>query len=415
MKKNLWNILLVLSLILSGCSASENNETIVPEKMEEEKEPEQEEMETQDEPQAKETSSYLVSILGIDEDGCYQACDTNEKEYLLTLDENFPEEEKGVLEIGTIINIDAWEDENANTKECTALRVVSAALADETLEAVELRRVAFEKINGFSVDDSICAAMYAKQTVNIRKGPSTDYDKLGELAFGEEVAVTGMADNGWYRISYQEEEGYVSNNYLATTKPAAMTVSSKGTAGAGNESVLPGLDDSAGALGLPYSEAEIDAAMNSGDLQRAWEMNQANLDALNGGGGGGASTEAVSVPQTVEKSMSASSEFVSYLNSKREAAGLAGLEWSDSLAQTAKERSGEIVDDFSHKGSRNCSGEIITQTSSGDVSSWYNNFANSPGHNAHMMDGGLYTKVGAGVCEAGGRYYVVVLFDYMDR
>lgn len=416
MKKKFFVILLGIAFTLSGCSTSDNKETSVSNDMEVKSETEPVRESESEEPQVKETNSYLISILEEPEDGTYEALGSDGVNYLLALDESFPEDGKELLKPGEVLSVDAWEEDEEEESELKKLCVVNAAVSDDTLDAVTLKKAAFERINGFAVDDSISAAMYAKDAVNVRRGPSTDYEQIGKLLYGEEVNVTGMADNGWYRISYGEEEGYVSNKYLITMEPSTTAASSQaGTGASSNTSVASNGNDSASALGLPYSEEEIDAVMNSGDLKRAWEMNQANLDALNGGGTGGASSAAASNPEPVEKNMAGSSEFVDYLNAQRETAGLPRLEWSDSLAQTAKERSGEIVDDFSHNGSRNCSGEIITQTNSGDVSTWYSNFYNSPGHKAHMMDAGLYTKVGAGVCQAGNRYYVVVLFDYVDR
>lgn len=60
--------------------------------------------------------------------------------------------------------------------------------------------------------------MYAKQSVNVRSGPSSDYENLGSLTTNQEVLVTGQADTGWYRIDYNGGVAYVSNNYLSDTK-----------------------------------------------------------------------------------------------------------------------------------------------------------------------------------------------------
>ena len=60
--------------------------------------------------------------------------------------------------------------------------------------------------------------MYAKQSVNLRSGPSTDYERIGSLTTNQEVTVTGIADTGWYRISYNGGVAFVSNNYLSDTK-----------------------------------------------------------------------------------------------------------------------------------------------------------------------------------------------------
>ena len=60
--------------------------------------------------------------------------------------------------------------------------------------------------------------MYASQDVNVRKGPSANYERIGSLSTNQEVTVTGQADTGWYRISYRGGEAYVSNNYLTSEK-----------------------------------------------------------------------------------------------------------------------------------------------------------------------------------------------------
>ena len=57
--------------------------------------------------------------------------------------------------------------------------------------------------------------MYVKSSVNVRSGPSTDFDKIGSLAKGKSVKVTGQSDQtGWYRIDYDGQTGYVSDSYL---------------------------------------------------------------------------------------------------------------------------------------------------------------------------------------------------------
>lgn len=63
------------------------------------------------------------------------------------------------------------------------------------------------------------AVKYAQQTVNLRSGPSTDFDKVGSLSTNDEVKVTGTCkETGWYRIVYGDGEAYVSNKYLGDNK-----------------------------------------------------------------------------------------------------------------------------------------------------------------------------------------------------
>ena len=56
--------------------------------------------------------------------------------------------------------------------------------------------------------------------VNVRKGPSTDYDKIGTVRAGETVTVTGQSHDGWYRIEFQGTEGFVYGQYMTIVSTA---------------------------------------------------------------------------------------------------------------------------------------------------------------------------------------------------
>lgn len=61
--------------------------------------------------------------------------------------------------------------------------------------------------------------MYGQQNGNIRKGPSTDYDKVGTLKVNDEITVIGRYEkNGWYFIKYNDAHAFVSNNLVAETE-----------------------------------------------------------------------------------------------------------------------------------------------------------------------------------------------------
>ena len=66
--------------------------------------------------------------------------------------------------------------------------------------------------------------MYATDSLNVRQGPCTDFEIVGFLNFGWEVSVIGQADTGWYEILYNEEELFVSNEYLQNEKPTPKIV-----------------------------------------------------------------------------------------------------------------------------------------------------------------------------------------------
>lgn len=93
--------------------------------------------------------------------------------------------------------------------------------------------------------------MYAKSTVNVRKGPSTDFEKVGSLSAGKQVKVVGQSDQtGWYLIQFDGKEGYVSNSYLQdkpveTTTPKPTTTKAPSTSNGKTETTTknPSSDD----------------------------------------------------------------------------------------------------------------------------------------------------------------------------
>lgn len=61
--------------------------------------------------------------------------------------------------------------------------------------------------------------LYAAQNCNLRKSWSTDSDKAGYLTKGQEVTRTGVTDNGWSRIKYNNQEVFVATRLLSKEKP----------------------------------------------------------------------------------------------------------------------------------------------------------------------------------------------------
>ncbi|MDE6750369.1 MAG: SH3 domain-containing protein [Lachnospiraceae bacterium] len=105
--------------------------------------------------------------------------------------------------------------------------------------------------------------MYVINSVNIRKGPSTAYEKVGTLNSGQAVIVLGQADTNWYEIAYganNELRGFVSNKYLKennieTAKPT--------------DEAFTALLQSFQAQGITLTEEQLNA------LIAAWESMQA--------------------------------------------------------------------------------------------------------------------------------------------
>lgn len=66
-----------------------------------------------------------------------------------------------------------------------------------------------------------------KETINVRTSPSTDADKLGKKMGGDTVTVLEDVGDGWSKIDYQGEEGYVKTEYLEI-EGAASAASEEG-------------------------------------------------------------------------------------------------------------------------------------------------------------------------------------------
>ena len=56
--------------------------------------------------------------------------------------------------------------------------------------------------------------------VRMRSGPGTNYSILGTYQNGTPLTVTGESGN-WYKVSYSGKDGYVSKDYMTTTKPSS--------------------------------------------------------------------------------------------------------------------------------------------------------------------------------------------------
>lgn len=62
----------------------------------------------------------------------------------------------------------------------------------------------------------------ATGNVNVRKGPGTNFGKLGQLKKGDILPYTALA-NGWYEVEYKDGTAYVSAQYMRTTTSGGST------------------------------------------------------------------------------------------------------------------------------------------------------------------------------------------------
>lgn len=51
-------------------------------------------------------------------------------------------------------------------------------------------------------------------SVNVRTGPSTDYQRIGSAYMENNYDVVAILDNGWTKIIYDGQTGYISSDYV---------------------------------------------------------------------------------------------------------------------------------------------------------------------------------------------------------
>lgn len=96
---------------------------------------------------------------------------------------------------------------------------------EKTTENSKSENIVPTEKSSYTVTD-MNKTMYAKQSVNLRSGPDTSYDKVGNLSTNQEVKITGQANTGWYRISFDGGIAFVSNKYLSENKVEVNTSTS---------------------------------------------------------------------------------------------------------------------------------------------------------------------------------------------
>ncbi len=94
----------------------------------------------------------------------------------------------------------------------------------EALEAEEVTEEESKPDLGYTVIPMEDTQMFATSAANVRKGPSTEYDKVGSLSYVQEITVNGKVDSDgstWYVIKTDSSDDVqmVSGSLLSTTKP----------------------------------------------------------------------------------------------------------------------------------------------------------------------------------------------------
>lgn len=279
-------------------------------------------------------------------------------------------------------------------------------VADEAV--IDVKTVSENKTTdaGYTYAD-LSKTMYAKSTVNVRSLPSTSGSKLGSLSKNQEVAVTGQCnETGWYRISFNGSEGFVSNKYL-TDEPVAKTANvAQAQAGTKNSSTSTG-DPVTDAAIAKYGPNIMIA--DDGTIYSTETFQQVGTTAdLNGNSGSTKPAEPVKPADGFDKGMA--QQIWAYVNEERAAAGLNALAWDEDIYNFACQRAQAIVTNYSHDGcgyyAENIYGSIPSTWTAYDIhTGWHN----SPVHYENYMKS-AFTTGACAVYMYNGYYYAVENF-----
>lgn len=301
--------------------------------------------------------------------------------------ENSVEEKKEVSEQAT--DEDVKEEQDSSKEETSD----SENNSEEASEAEEVSEEEEESVEPeFTVED-YNAVLFVKKAVNVRKGPSTDYEKIGGLNKGDQIQITGIADTGWYQIQYNGVTAYVASSYL--------------------------MDEASYQAMIAEEEAAALAAQQAAQQQAAAEQAAAEQ----------AAAEQAAAEQATQQQQVAQGDYkaqvVAIMNQERANAGVGGISQNASLDAVAQIRAQEIVQSFSHTRPNGTScftvldeGGIAYMTAGeniaagyGDPASVMSGWMNSPGHRANILNGsfgqvgiGYYTDPNSGY----GTYWVQI-------
>lgn len=82
-------------------------------------------------------------------------------------------------------------------------------------------------VYAYEVDNVEGIAVINTENLNVRSGPSKDYDKIGTLKKDTMVRVIGFVSPEWYMIEYGGREGFIHKDYIIFTVEEEDTVEKK--------------------------------------------------------------------------------------------------------------------------------------------------------------------------------------------
>lgn len=96
---------------------------------------------------------------------------------------------------------------------------------DDNKVAIDTNTESQEELTFIECNETV----YATSSVNLRGGPSTEYDKVGSLSSGQSVTRVGIGTgdySSWSQVQLADGSiVYVSSNYISITKPSTQQTS----------------------------------------------------------------------------------------------------------------------------------------------------------------------------------------------
>ena len=120
-------------------------------------------------------------------------------------------------------------DQVVNTEEATSIEEGKKENKKESKEenkqenVVDVEPIVEEQKPEYVITD-VSKTMYVNSSANVRSQPDKNEDKVGTLSPNDEVKVTGLVDNGWYRVSYNGGEAYIKADLLSDEKKTDSAV-----------------------------------------------------------------------------------------------------------------------------------------------------------------------------------------------
>ncbi len=140
-----------------------------------------------------------------------------------TPDETAPDETDPAETSATEITESSAE---TSPSETSASSESSESSSEETSDSTPTPSPAPEETTGSTTTETteritekeLYLAVYATTTINVRKGPGTDYDVVKSVYAGDQIDVIAVTSNGWYKTY---NGNYVKKSLTTETKPTA--------------------------------------------------------------------------------------------------------------------------------------------------------------------------------------------------